>query len=452
MARGVDEYRIQGRTARGRLEMRHKPYWRAMSEGSHLGYRRGKTTGSWFARYMNPKTSAYVTKAIGEADDRLDADGQTILSYKQAMDQALHWIELDLSGGALPANDPDLTVGEAVGTYIAWRDARRSSQAGREVKSDAHYKLTAHVLEDRKLPQVRLAALTEADLTAWQVRLVRKKPSSMQRIINDLKAALNAAFIANRRVLPPDLPVTIKYGLSLGATEMLISNARENQILSDDQVRGVVAAAIAIDEDFGRLVVLLAATGARFSQIARMSVADVQAEQMRLMIPQSFKGRKRVLQYVRVSVGADMLAAIAPVTAGRPASAPLLEHWRMKQVTAVEWVRDYRGAWATPSEMLRMWQRAVADAGLPASTVPYALRHSSIVRGLRAGLPIRLVAALHDTSVGMIERHYSRWITDGLEELVARAVVPIVAMAAAVRTRASLSNVRKICSTVNDRI
>ena len=49
--------------------------------------------------------------------------------------------------------------------------------------------------------------------------------------------------------------------------------------------------------------------------------------------------------------------------------------------------------------------------------IPYALRHSSIVRGIRAGLPIRLVAAVHDTSVQMIERHYSRWIVDGLDEL-----------------------------------
>ena len=58
--------------------------------------------------------------------------------------------------------------------------------------------------------------------------------------------------------------------------------------------------------------------------------------------------------------------------------------------------------------------------------MPYALRHSSIVRGIRAGLPIRLVAAMHDTSVVMIERHYARWITDGLEELAARAVIPLV--------------------------
>jgi hypothetical protein len=30
----------------------------------------------------------------------------------------------------------------------------------------------------------------------------------------------------------------------------------------------------------------------------------------------------------------------------------------------------------------------------------------------------------------MIERHYARWITEGLDDLVARALVPIVAMAA----------------------
>ena len=58
--------------------------------------------------------------------------------------------------------------------------------------------------------------------------------------------------------------------------------------------------------------------------------------------------------------------------------------------------------------------------------IPYALRHSSIVRGIRANLPIRLVAALHDTSVQMIERHYGKWVVDGLDDLAARAVVPLV--------------------------
>ena len=39
----------------------------------------------------------------------------------------------------------------------------------------------------------------------------------------------------------------------------------------------------------------------------------------------------------------------------------------------------------------------------------YALkRHSSIVRQLLLNVPIRVIATTHDTSVAMIEKHYSR--------------------------------------------
>jgi integrase len=428
MSRTVVETRIQDRTARAGLAVRNKPYWRQLSEGAHIGYRKGARKGTWFARYFDECLGAYVSSAIGEADDRGDADDLEILSYKQAFDRALRWIELQThgAGASAPANDPDITVAEAVQTYIALRNARCSSRAGRAVKSDASSSLTRFVLEDKRLALVRLSALVEADLRAWQLRCSRKKPSSLQRVVNDFKAALNHAFAMHRRVLPGDLPIVIKFGLKLDAPELLTTAARDNQILSDDEVRSIVSAAMALDEDFGRLVVLLAATGARFSQITRMTVGDVQAAQSRLMIPQSFKGRKRTLSYIRIPVGADTLAAIEPVLQGRSPSAPLLEHWRHKQVGPAIWEKVDRGPWASSSAMLRPFHQAVADAGLSSAIIPYALRHSSIVRGLRAGLPIRLVAALHDTSVAMIERHYSRYITEGLDELVARAVVPIV--------------------------
>ena len=78
--------------------------------------------------------------------------------------------------------------------------------------------------------------------------------------------------------------------------------------------------------------------------------------------------------------------------------------------------------------MSRWWAKVVDAVGLP-GVIPYALRHSSIVRAIRAGLPIRLVAAIHDTSVAMIEKHYSRWIVESLDELAARAVVPLLAAA-----------------------
>ena len=41
---------------------------------------------------------------------------------------------------------------------------------------------------------------------------------------------------------------------------------------------------------------------------------------------------------------------------------------------------------------------------------PYALRHSSIVRQLLAGIPTRVVASFHDTSVAMIEANYAKYI------------------------------------------
>jgi hypothetical protein len=109
---------------------------------------------------------------------------------------------------------------------------------------------------------------------------------------------------------------------------------------------------------------------------------------------------------------------------------PLLCRWRMKQVKKEEsrglvWVRDYRGPWTSAAEITRQFREICEKVGI-AGIIPYALRHSSIVRAIRAGLPIRLVAAMHDTSVEMIERHYSRFIVDGLEELTAKAIVPMI--------------------------
>jgi len=432
MAHVSADLRLHDRSARARLKRRDNPYWRMVCEGQHLGYRKGARVGTWVARYRPPGSDGNGSKrSLGVADDVGNANGDTILSWKQALDKATHWFELQEKGGEQSALDPDITVAQAVEAYIAMRNARRASQAGREILSDAASNLTRNVLADQ-LAAVALARLAEADLKAWQLRTLRRR-KTIQRVANDLKAALNRAWAAHRRALPGDLPMVIKHGLTIDAPALARAYARDNQILADDQIRRIVAAALALDEDFGRLVVLLAATGARCAQVRRMRVGDVQAEHGRVMVPESFKGNKQGAAYIRVAVGADTLAILAPAVAGRPAGAPLLERWRYVQVKKAErrnacqvWERGDRGPWMSASEMLRPWRTACDAAGLPASTIRYALRHSSIVRGLRAGLPIRLVAALHDTSVAMIERHYSRWITEGLDELAARAVVPLV--------------------------
>ena len=249
-------------------------------------------------------------------------------------------------------------------------------------------------------------------------------PATVNRLLNDLRAALNAAVKKHRRALPAHVAVEIRIG-----TRPLPSAAEaRRQILFDADVRRAIDAAYFVDDgDFGRLVLLLAATGARFSQIAALTVADVQAEQLRVMIPASKKGRSaKAVSRIAVPIGTDVLERLRPALAGRRGHEPLLEHWIKKQTGPFQWERSRRDAWKSASEADRLWTRAVKAAELPADTVDYALRHSSIVRGLRAGLPVRLVAALHDTSTAMIEKHYAAFIVDATEELARRAVTHLV--------------------------
>ncbi|MEA2916415.1 MAG: hypothetical protein QOJ15_8496 [Bradyrhizobium sp.] len=46
-------------------------------------------------------------------------------------------------------------------------------------------------------------------------------------------------------------------------------------------------------------------------------------------------------------------------------------------------------------------------------------------------LPVRLVAALHDTSVEMIEQHYAAFIVDVTEDLARRATMSFASLPAA---------------------
>ena len=68
----------------------------------------------------------------------------------------------------------------------------------------------------------------------------------------------------------------------------------------------------------------------------------------------------------------------------------------------------------------------------------YALRHSSIVRMLLRNIPIRLVASLHNTSTAMIERTYSRYITEHSDDISRRALLQHEPPAARIRRAGEL--------------
>src|SRR5206468_1836101 len=124
------------------------------------------------------------------------------------------------------------------------------------------------------------------------------------------------------------------------------------------------------------------------------------------MVPDSDKG-KTTKKRGRTPVPIDItdLRALQPSITGRDEDAALLERWRAECIpNSTQWrKRAQRGPWQSASELYRPWDAIRERAGLPAHIVPYALRHSSIVRRIRLNMPIHLVAAIHDTSVEKIE-------------------------------------------------
>ena len=424
MAQTLQEAKITTRSVRSRLS--EGVHWREIDTGAHihLGYRKGAKGGRWLVRWYAGDGRYKQRTLNGAADDTMDAEGVTILSYAQAERAAKRSVADEHERATLEAAGPVVTVRAAVESYIKARDEREAERTAGKACSSAN-RLRHYVLKDMKLADMPLAKLTPKELRKWRTGLATAKSapsrkreipgkriaaSTVQRLTNDFRAALTSAA---DEMDDENVRATVIQGLRApinGASSA--PTAREGQVLSDAQVRALVAAAAKIDADFHRLVLVLAATGARFAQVRRLTVGDV-LDTGRLMVPASFKGRSGTSGKppIAVPIGADVLDALRPAIEGRADNEPLLERWTHRQVAPMAWEHAERGPWNTASEMTKRWNKAVAMAALPPDTVPYALRHSGIVRGIRANLPIRLVAALHDTSIAMIERHYSRWIT-----------------------------------------
>jgi integrase len=125
------------------------------------------------------------------------------------------------------------------------------------------------------------------------------------------------------------------------------------------------------------------------------------------MMPKSGKGggrnraQKKAERY-SVPITVQLAAKLKAAAKGRADDAPLL-----LQSDGSPWDKN-------PGQSYHhRVDKVVTAIGLdPDEVTMYCLRHSSIVRMLLRNIPIRLVASLHNTSVAMIEKHYSRYITE----------------------------------------
>lgn len=367
-----------------RLDPQGKPYFvPTVTPGISLGYRRIKDrAGTWTARIADGKGGNRL-QSLGVADDL--ASGTNVLTYEQAQDAAR-------LVNAAPQVEGQLTVERALKEYEASDKDRHPGNVSRvrywlgyRKDKDKNWIVPALALKD-------LGELTVNELEAWRDG-IKAAPATVNRTIRILKTALTAA--ADRY---PERGI-VTNAWRVGLKQKKHKHKANNTVLGDNQVRDLVAAAYRVDQAFGLFVEVGAVTGARPSQIERLEVGDLQdGKAPRLMMPTSDKGTGEKASHIMVPITASLAAKLR---SNRGPSEPLL-------------LRSKGDAWSSYSADYRLpFAQAVAKAKLDSigkRVTFYALRHSSIVRRIMLGVPLREIAAIHDTSVVMIERHYSKHI------------------------------------------
>lgn len=425
---------------RHKLPIAKKPAWERLAPGVFLGYRKSSDARKWLVRYRDPDapkgaSNPYKVQVFADADDAHIDDGKSI-NFRQASAEALKLAE---AVTRLPSakGEPPLTVRRAVEEYIAVRNARDRRNKDREdIRSDADTRLSRNVLSDKDLCDTKLKNTTPEQLLKWLNNL-QLKAATKKRLAGDFKAALRQASERYAKFLPPTWKTEISSALTVKNDE---PNSRDIQVLSVDQIKAALCAAKEVDEaenwggDLYRLMVALASTGARFSQVVRIKRKDafpqtrvdgVETTNCKIMVPRSRKGRGgKIEPATKWTVTTTDFAVLTSGPDTDP-DGPLLQRWKNEEVSPTVWQRGNRAAWYHASELTRPWQQIVKRAGLPKHTVPYAFRHSSIVQKLKAGVPVTIVAALHDTSPAMVQKHYAAFIVDASDDMIAAATVSV---------------------------
>ena len=402
MARSQRHSKLDTRTARLKLAVRRKPYnGLALSRGVLLLYRRNSGNGSWVLKRADGH-GKYWTKAIAEADDHDEGNGKTILNFFEAQDQAK---KLARGEDGSTGNAP-ITVDGALNDY------RRDLKARNANPYNADWP-RLHLSSVLLSKPVQL--LTTAELKKWRDGLLgAMAPATINRLGRCLCAALELAAQHDERIKN-------RQAWEIGLANLPDAQEARNVILSDDKVRAFVAAAYRLDDKFGLLTDVLAVTGARPSQAVRLRVEDLHDHPVRpkLMMPKSAKGggrnraaKKLEHNSVPITVQLALSKRLKAAAKGRTDDAPLL-----LQSDGSSW-GDNPGA-----GYHHLVKKIVAAIGADPKATMYSLRHSSIVRMLLQNVPVRLVAELHNTSIKMIEAHYSKFITEHSDDISRHALL-----------------------------
>jgi integrase len=398
--------KLDTRSARAKLAPQDKPYYVDASRGVDLGFRKPRTgAGSWYVRCLNGE-GGYWVKRFGGADDVEAANGLDLLSYGQAMDLARKIARGETTADDAGSDKP-LTVDAAVDQF----EADLKGRGGNKVNAT---QIRFHMT--RRLGSKVLALTAARDWREWRDSIMaagKVTHSTVNRIRKSVVAMCNLAAKLDPRVAANSAAWVRGFEHLPGADQ-----AREGVILDDDTVRKIVSGVYAAaGDEVGRFIEVLAQTGCRASQASRLNVGDV-LDGNRLHMPGSKKGKgTKLIERKPIPISADLARRLREAAGDRGAAEPLFPRPEGRRFV----FRDY----ATP------FGEVVASLGLDARKIgTYSMRHSAIVRALLANVPTRVVASNVDSSIQMIERSYSRFISDHSDAVARRSLLDFAEPAA----------------------
>jgi integrase len=412
MARTLQDARLNTRAARLRLKKRREPYWRSISEGLAVGYRKGVKGGTWIARHYSTEHGRRY-HSTGTADDVADADGAHVLSFAQAQEAARKWFAHLARHDRGEVRSGPYTICECLEEYLTWL------QGHRKTGHDARYRINSLILP--KLGQIQCERLTTAEIQKWLRDLaaspgrlrakkdakkpkfrefdksdgdaIRRRRASANRTLTVLKGALNRAWRegkipsdeAWRRVEP--------FEEADAARVRYLTVAEAKRLLN------------ACDLDFRRLAQAALVTGARYGELTALRASDFNPDSgtIHVRTSKSGKGRHIVLN----DEGAALFKSLA---AGKAGDAILLS-----KADGTLWKAAHQA---------RPMKAACERAKIAPPASFHVLRHTWASLAVMAGGPLMVVARnLGHSDTRMVERHYGHLAPSYVADAI-RAAAP----------------------------
>jgi integrase len=409
MPRKARDERLNTRTARLALSPRREPYWRNIQDGRAIGYRRlaGGKAGTWIARHYNP-TEGRRYAALGTADDLMDADGASTLTFGQAQTKALTWFaQIERNAGRAVAG---VTVAEAMSAYVADYAAR-----GGRVLADLQRTIDAHILP--AFGSMKLSDLTFSTLKAWHHGLadaparLRTKASALMSNVRRVDGRDSEGRRA-RRATANRVWTVLRAALSLAY--------REGRVASDDAWRRVkpfanveaprvrylsdkeaIRLVNACGPNSRKLVTGALLTGCRYAELTALQARDLDTDAAVLHIRTTKAGKPR-----SVPLTDDAVRFFGQVAAGKGRDEVLL-------------ARGDGARWGKSHQF-----RPLRDACRTAKIVPaisfHILRHTFASRLARQRVPMGIIAAALGNSEAICAKHYAHlspgYIADAIRQ------------------------------------